>query len=104
MAKYIVEAPEPKKGQKVSSGGIRENGKLASQFKNKLDTGYCLGHTGISENAACYRNGRSLWRGGRILDSVYHIILPANCGADSGNSQCDYIDCNVLGSGGSHWE
>jgi len=36
MAKYIVEAPEPKKGQKVSSGGIRENGKLATQFKNPL--------------------------------------------------------------------
>lgn len=36
MAKYIVEAPEPKKGQKASSGGIRENGKLASQFKNPV--------------------------------------------------------------------
>lgn len=36
MAKYIVEAPEPKKGQKVSSGGIRKNGKLASQFKNPV--------------------------------------------------------------------
>ena len=36
IAKYIVEAPEPKKGQKVSSGGIRENGKLATQFKNPV--------------------------------------------------------------------
>lgn len=36
MAKYIVEAPEPKKGQKASSGGIRENGRLASQFKNPV--------------------------------------------------------------------
>lgn len=36
MAKYIVEAPEPKKGQKVSSGGIRENGKLTTQFKNPI--------------------------------------------------------------------
>ena len=36
MAKYIVEAPEPKKGQKVSSGGIREKGRLASQFKNPV--------------------------------------------------------------------
>lgn len=36
MAKYIVEASAPKKGQKVSSGGIRENGKLASQFKNPV--------------------------------------------------------------------
>ncbi|MBR4605644.1 MAG: hypothetical protein IKO41_05395 [Lachnospiraceae bacterium] len=36
MKKYIVEAPEPKKGQKASSGGIRENGKLASQFKNPI--------------------------------------------------------------------
>lgn len=36
MVKYIVEAPEPKNGQKASSGGIRENGKLASQFKNPV--------------------------------------------------------------------
>lgn len=34
MKKYIVEAPEPKRGQKLSSGGIRENGKIAVQFKN----------------------------------------------------------------------
>ena len=36
MAKYIVEAPEPEEGQKVSSGGIRENGKLVTQFKNPV--------------------------------------------------------------------
>ena len=37
MNKYIVEAPEPLKDQKVSSGGIRnKNGKLASQFKNPV--------------------------------------------------------------------
>ena len=36
MAKYIVEAPEPKKGQKASSGGIREKGRLATQFKNPV--------------------------------------------------------------------
>ncbi len=36
MTKYIVEAPKPKKGQKVSSGGIRENGKLVTQFKNPV--------------------------------------------------------------------
>lgn len=36
MKKYIVEAPKPKQGQKVSSGGIRENGKLAVQFKNPV--------------------------------------------------------------------
>lgn len=36
MTKYIVEAPEPKKSQKVSSGGIRENGKLVTQFKNPV--------------------------------------------------------------------
>ena len=36
MKRYIVEAPEPKQGQKVSSGGIRENGKLAAQFKNPV--------------------------------------------------------------------
>lgn len=36
MKKYIVEAPEPKDGQKVSSGGIRENGRLTVQFKNPV--------------------------------------------------------------------
>ena len=36
MAKYIVEAPDPKEGQIASSGGIREKGKLASQFKNPV--------------------------------------------------------------------
>lgn len=36
MRKYIVEAPNPKIGQQVSSGGIRENGKLRSQFKNPV--------------------------------------------------------------------
>lgn len=36
MRKYIVEAPEPKAGQKVSSGGIRENGKMVVAFKNPV--------------------------------------------------------------------
>ncbi len=36
MKKYIVEAPEPEKGQKASSGGIREGGRMASQFKNPV--------------------------------------------------------------------
>ena len=36
MERFIVEAPEPKKGQKISSGGIRENGKLVTQFKNPV--------------------------------------------------------------------
>lgn len=36
IRKYIVEAPEPKKGQTVSSGGIREKGKLSSQFMNPI--------------------------------------------------------------------
>lgn len=34
MNKYIVEVQAPERGQQVSSGGIRENGKLISQFKN----------------------------------------------------------------------
>ena len=34
--KYIVEAPEPKIGQKVSTGGIREKGKMAVPFKNPV--------------------------------------------------------------------
>lgn len=36
MRKYIVEAPEPKIGQKVSTGGIREKGKMAVPFKNPV--------------------------------------------------------------------
>ena len=36
MKKYIVEAPVPQEGQKISSGGVRENGKLTSQFKNPI--------------------------------------------------------------------
>ena len=34
MQKYIVEVDAPKKGQVVGTGGIRENGKMASLFKN----------------------------------------------------------------------
>lgn len=36
IRKYIVEAPEPKSGQKVSTGGIREKGKMTAQFKNPV--------------------------------------------------------------------
>lgn len=36
MQKFIVEAPRPQNGQKASSGGIRENGRLASQYKNPV--------------------------------------------------------------------
>lgn len=34
MKKYIVEAPEPGPGEKLSSGGIRKNGKMVVTFKN----------------------------------------------------------------------
>ena len=36
LRKYIVEAPEPRNGQKLSSGGIRENGKMSYQFRNPV--------------------------------------------------------------------
>lgn len=36
MKRYIVEAPEPEKGQEASSGGIRDGGRMASQFKNPI--------------------------------------------------------------------
>lgn len=36
MQKYIVEVKTPKKGQKVSTGGVRENGKMAAQFTNPV--------------------------------------------------------------------
>ncbi len=35
MKKYIVEAPEPGPGEKLSSGGIRKNGKM-------VVTVYCI--------------------------------------------------------------
>ncbi len=36
MKKYIVEVEEPKEGQVVSTGGVRDNGKMAAQFKNPV--------------------------------------------------------------------
>lgn len=36
MQKYIVEVKSPKKGQKVSTGGVRENGKMAALFTNPI--------------------------------------------------------------------
>lgn len=36
MRKYVVEAPEPKPGQKLSSGGIREKGKMVVVYKNPV--------------------------------------------------------------------
>lgn len=36
MRKLIVEAPELKEGQRDSSGGIRENGKISVQYKNPI--------------------------------------------------------------------
>jgi hypothetical protein len=34
--KYIVEAPIPKPGQTVSSGGIREKGRITVQYSNPI--------------------------------------------------------------------
>jgi len=34
--RYIVEAPRPTKGQVMSSGGLREKGRLVSQYKNPV--------------------------------------------------------------------
>ena len=34
MPKYIVDAPEVKKGEELSSGGIRAKGKLVAQYTN----------------------------------------------------------------------
>lgn len=34
MTKYVVEAPVPTVDQEPSSGGLRENGKIAVQYKN----------------------------------------------------------------------
>ena len=34
--KYIVEGPVPKNGQELSSGGVRENGKMVEMFSNPV--------------------------------------------------------------------
>lgn len=34
MPKYIVEAPEVKNGEELSSGGIRRNGRIVAQYRN----------------------------------------------------------------------
>lgn len=34
MKQYIVDVPEPKNGQIPGPGGLRENGKMAVQYKN----------------------------------------------------------------------
>lgn len=34
--RYIVEAPRPTQGQVMSSGGLREKGRLVSQYKNPV--------------------------------------------------------------------
>ena len=34
MPKYIVDAPEVKSGEELSSGGIRRNGRIVAQYRN----------------------------------------------------------------------
>lgn len=36
MPKYIVDGPEANQGEKLSSGGVRKNGKMIEQFKNPV--------------------------------------------------------------------
>lgn len=45
MKKYIVEAPEPLNGQKASSGGIREKGKITVQYCNPVPYEEPLAHS-----------------------------------------------------------
>lgn len=83
MAKYIVEAPEPKKGQKVSSGGIRENGKLASQFKNPVP---------YKEQARARRNEAEMYLLGLAWQEFGEPLLRSSL-RKLGNTIINKIEC-----------
>ena len=83
MAKYIVEAPEPKKGQKVSSGGIRENGKLASQFKNPIP---------YKEQARARRNEAGMYLLGLAWQEFGEPLLRSSL-RKLGNTIINKIEC-----------
>lgn len=83
MAKYIVEAPEPKKGQKVSSGGIRENGKLASQFKNPVP---------YKEQARARRNEAGMYLLGLAWQEFGEPLLRSSL-RKLGNTIINKIEC-----------
>ena len=83
LAKYIVEAPEPKKGQKVSSGGIRENGKLASQFKNPVP---------YKEQARARRNEAGMYLLGLAWQEFGEPLLRSSL-RKLGNTIINKIEC-----------
>ena len=83
MAKYIVEAPEPKKGQKVSSGGIRENGQLASQFKNPVP---------YKEQARARRNEAGMYLLGLAWQEFGEPLLRSSL-RKLGNTIINKIEC-----------
>ena len=83
IAKYIVEAPEPKKGQKVSSGGIRENGKLASQFKNPVP---------YKEQARARRNEAGMYLLGLAWQEFGEPLLRSSL-RKLGNTIINKIEC-----------
>ena len=83
MAKYIVEAPEPKKGQKVSSGGIRENGKIASQFKNPVP---------YKEQARARRNEAGMYLLGLAWQEFGEPLLRSSL-RKLGNTIINKIEC-----------
>ena len=83
MAKYIVEAPEPKKGQKVSSGGIRENGTLASQFKNPVP---------YKEQARARRNEAGMYLLGLAWQEFGEPLLRSSL-RKLGNTIINKIEC-----------
>ena len=83
MAKYIVEAPEPKKGQKVSSGGIRENGNLASQFKNPVP---------YKEQARARRNEAGMYMLGLAWQEFGEPLLRSSL-RKLGNTIINKIEC-----------
>ena len=83
MAKYIVEAPEPNKGQKVSSGGIRENGNLASQFKNPVP---------YKEQARARRNEAGMYLLGLAWQEFGEPLLRSSL-RKLGNTIINKIEC-----------
>ena len=83
MATYNDEAPEPKKGQKVSSGGIRENGKLASQFKNPVP---------YKEQARARRNEAGMYLLGLAWQEFGEPLLRSSL-RKLGNTIINKIEC-----------
>ena len=107
MQKYIVEAPVPKDGQKASSGGIREKGKLIAQFTNPLpyeEPSYAYSQTSFNLKEALIEEGKlivydlvkTLWYeyGKPLIKAKLHHLctqtLSAHTTAYKSSRSCSY--------------